>query len=107
RAGAGLDDAARYQLAAAGAAQRFGAPGLDLEAVGETLEGGVEIEARIDQRGPARERHAVLHLFRRPLVGHLLEFGIVVEDVAEIFGVVSAVGLDHGGGLYDFHHFGI
>ena len=83
-AGADLDDAARHHLAGARAAARAVAVEIDPETFPEAGEGGGEIEVRVGQRRPARQRPAVLDLLLAPAPRGLLELGVVGEDQAEM-----------------------
>src|SRR5260370_602610 len=100
-AGAGLDDAARDELAGARAAHRGAGAEVDAEARGEARRRRGVIEARIGQHGPAPQRLAVLRLLDAPAARLLLEGGIVMEDAAEILRVVGAVLLDQARRLDD------
>ena len=55
-----------------------------LVAVGEALEGGVEIERRVGQLGPAGQHLAMLHLLAAQS-RRLLELGIVVKTLQRYF----------------------
>src|SRR4051794_34717126 len=90
-AGTGLDDTAGNQLAGARAADRGAGVDRNLVTVGEALETGVEVEIRVGELRPFRKRPAMLDLFVGPLARDALEFRIVMEDVAEILGIVAAI----------------
>ena len=66
RAGAGLDDAARDHLAGAGAAPRAVDIEIDLIAGLKPGERCGEIESRVGQLRPARQRLAVLDFLHAP-----------------------------------------
>ena len=102
-AGADFDDAARHHLAGPRTPPGAVAVEIDAEAFPEAGEGGVEIEFRIGQHGPARQRLTVLHLLLAPAPRGLLELGIVGKHKAEVMRVGPAVMLDETSRLDDRH----
>src|SRR5260370_1129735 len=95
------------ELAGARAAHRGAGAEVDAEARGEARRRRGVIEARIGQHGPAPQRLAVLRLLDAPAARQLLEGGIVMEDAAEILGVVGAVLLDQARRLDDAEYVGL
>ncbi len=105
--GSGLDHAARDQLTRLRAATRCLSVEIDPVAFAKALNRSLEVEARIGERGPAPERHAVLNLLLGPVAGGLLKTGIVGEDIAEISRIVMRIEFDQGGCLRHLQDVGI
>ena len=65
------------------------------------------VEAGIGKHRPAAERLAVLDLLGAPELRHPAEIAVIVEDAAEIAGVIGAVLLDQACRLDDAQDLGI
>src|SRR5581483_7473941 len=106
-AGADLDDAARDHLARARAAARHVGVEIDVVSGLEAGESRGEIEGRVSERGPPRERLAVLGFLRTPAPRRRLELRVVGEDAAEVMRVGVAIIFDEARRLDDAQELGI
>src|ERR1700674_1505984 len=98
-----LDHAARDHLARTRAAARGITVKIDPIAGLKPAESGSEIEFGIGQLGPTRQRPAVLDFLLAPAARALLEIRVVMENPAQMVGIVAAIVFDEAPRLDDPH----